>query len=406
MKQLLLRLSSLRLTVWLLSFSMVLIFFGTLAQVETGIWKTQKDYFESLFVVWSYPQSAPGYENLYWLRVPMPGGYTIGGLLLINLCSAFLVRFKAKVSKIGIYAIHIGIITLILSELLTDFLSVESKMAIDENGSSNYSYSYMENELVFIDRSQPEHDTVHSIPSKLLKPGVDIAVPNTPLSIRTVSYYPNAQLMNAEGPVQSPATMGAGARMNITVNPIEMDYSDKTVNAATAYIEVLGPDGSLGTWLVSNLIDERFPPQLVELGEQSWEFALRFQRYYHPFEIELLNFSHDKYPGTEVPFNFSSDVIVHPDDEGSEMKALIYMNHPLRYGGLTFYQASFSQDENHHSSSRPQPRLGAPLHQCRAHGLWYDFPVPVPVQSIPEEALRIATFNAATDDSSERTRLA
>ncbi|MFT5826578.1 MAG: hypothetical protein ACI8ZW_002092, partial [Yoonia sp.] len=39
--------ASLRLTVVLLALSMVLIFFGTLAQVETGIWKTQKDYFES-----------------------------------------------------------------------------------------------------------------------------------------------------------------------------------------------------------------------------------------------------------------------------------------------------------------------------------------------------------------------
>ena len=39
--------SSLQLTVVLLALSMMLIFFGTLAQVETGIWKNQKDYFEN-----------------------------------------------------------------------------------------------------------------------------------------------------------------------------------------------------------------------------------------------------------------------------------------------------------------------------------------------------------------------
>ena len=42
MKNLLKRMASLHITVWLLSFSMLLVFIGTLAQVETGIWKTQK----------------------------------------------------------------------------------------------------------------------------------------------------------------------------------------------------------------------------------------------------------------------------------------------------------------------------------------------------------------------------
>ena len=204
MKPIFKALSSLRLTVVLLSFSMVLIFFGTLAQVETGIWKTQKDYFESLLVVWSYPQVWAGYEKFYWLRIPMPGGYLIGGLLIINLSAAFLTRFKAKWSKLGIHAIHIGLITLILSELLTDILAVESKMAIDEQGRSNHSFSYLDNELSFIDRSHPDYDTVHSIPVELLKPGKTVSVPNSPLSIRTHSYYPNAQLIQGKGTVRSP----------------------------------------------------------------------------------------------------------------------------------------------------------------------------------------------------------
>ena len=345
MKPIFKALSSLRLTVVLLSFSMVLIFFGTLAQVETGIWKTQKDYFESLLVVWSYPQVWAGYEKLYWLRIPMPGGYLIGGLLIINLSAAFLTRFKAKWSKLGIHAIHIGLITLILSELLTDILAVESKMAIDEQGRSNHSFSYLDNELSFIDRSHSDYDTVHSIPVELLKPGKTVSVPNSPLSIRTHSYYPNAQLIQGKGTVRSPASKGAGIKMNIQVIPQAMDYSENNVNAATAYVEVLGPDESLGVWLVSNLIDERFPPQMVTLEDQSWEIALRFKRYYHPFEIELIDFTHDRYPGTEIPFNFSSEVVVHPNDSGSKTKALIYMNHPLRYEGLTFYQASYSEDE-------------------------------------------------------------
>lgn len=342
--------SSLRLTVVLLWFAMALVFFGTLDQVQYGIWHTQKLYFESFFVVWSYPAQAPAYNWLFWVHLPLPGGYLLGGLLLINLVTAHITRFKMTMAKSGIFLVHFGLILLILSELFTNLLAVESQMPVDEGSRSNYSESYRENELVFIDRSHPEHDTVHSIPIQLVQRNVGkiMDVPNTPLRIRTVSYYPNAELGRVQGDstaVKTPATEGAAVTMGVIANPKAVTYDEDSINTATAYVEVLGPEGSLGVWLVSNVIDERFPPQMVNLGDQSWEIALRFQRHYYPFWLELINFSHDRYPGTEIPFNFSSEVEIHHQDTSKSQKALIYMNHPLRYEGLTFYQASFANQD-------------------------------------------------------------
>ena len=339
--------SSLKLTVVLLTFSMFLIFFGTLDQVHYGIWHTQKLYFESFFVVWAYPEQFPAYEHLSWLHVPLLGGYSLGGLLFINLIAAHITRFKMTWKKSGIFLVHFGLILLLVSELLTDIMAVESQMPVDEGGRSNYSTAFRQNELVFIDRSHPEHDTVHAIPSKLLKPGRTIDVPDSPLSIRTVSWYPNAEIgrANEAGPVESPATHGAAVKMGIVVTPKEEVYAEGEFNTETAYVEVLGPDGTIGVWLVSNVIDDRFPPQMVQLEDQEWEIALRFTRYYHPFEVELIDFKHDKYPGTEIPFNYSSEVKVHHEDESKDQKALIYMNHPLRYEGLTFFQASFANQD-------------------------------------------------------------
>jgi hypothetical protein len=133
--------------------------------------------------------------------------------------------------------------------------------------------------------------------------------------------------------------------MGIIATPLKETYAENDINTATAFIEVLSPEGSLGIWLVSNVIDDRFPAQMVELGDQSWEIALRLKRFYHPFELELVNFSHDKYPGTDIPFNYSSEVMVNHNDPTKDQKALIYMNHPLRYEGLTFYQASFANQD-------------------------------------------------------------
>lgn len=326
---------------------MLLIFFGTLAQVETGIWKTQQDYFESFLAIWAYPESWLWQDQLFWLRIPLPGGYLLGGLLLINLIAAHINRFKFTTKKIGIFLIHFGLILLLVSELLTDILAIESQMPVDEGGRSNYSQAYRSNELVLIDRTHADFDTVHSIPVDWLKPGKMIAVPDSPLSIRTVHYYPNAHIGRAQDgmPIKSPATMGVAVKMGIVVTPTAQSYAQNQINTATAYVEILGPDGSLGTWLVSNVIDDRFPPQMVELGAHSWEIALRPKRHYYPFDVELIDFSHDKYPGTEIPFNFSSEIMVHHQDRSKNQKALIYMNHPLRYEGLTFYQASFANDD-------------------------------------------------------------
>ena len=336
--------SSLKLTEVLLSFSLILIFFGTLDQVQYGIWHTQELYFESFMVVWAFPEHAPLGQHLHWIRIPMPGGYLLGGMLLINLLAAHFTRFKLSWAKCGIFLIHSGLILLLISELMTDILAVESQMPVDEGGTSNYSQGFRENELVFIDRSHPEHDSVHTIPASLLKPGKRIDVPNTPLSIRTVRYHGNAEIGRATSgsPAESIATRGAAIRMGIIVNPKPETYSEDEINTVTAFVEVIKGEDSLGTWLVSNVMDERFPPQMVDAGDRSFEIALRFTRHYYPFEIELIDFKHEKYPGTEVPFNFSSEVKVTHQDSTKNQKALIYMNHPLRYEGLTFFQASFA----------------------------------------------------------------
>ena len=346
MSQMLKNIASVRLTVALLSLSMVLIFFGTLDQVEYGIWHTQKLYFESFLVIWKYPQTWPIYTYLGWIHIPMLGGYAVGGLLLANLLAAFFSRFKFSFTKLGINAIHLGLILLLMSELLTDFLSVESQMTIIEGEKSNYSQTVRENELVIIDRSGTSQDIVHSISASKLKPGVQISIPKNDLEIKVIAFYKNSILgRGTEQQVQRLATHGAGAKMNILATPTQIDYAEDAINTTTAYIEVHYQKEVLGTWLVSNVIDERFPAQKFQAGEKDLEIAMRYKRHYYPFEIELLDFSHEKYPGTDIPFNYSSKVIAHHQETGTDQQALIYMNHPLRYNGLTFYQASFMPDE-------------------------------------------------------------
>ena len=73
--------------------------------------------------------------------------------------------------------------------------------------------------------------------------------------------------------------------------------------------------------------------------------ALRFIRYYYPFSLTLLKATHEQYRGTKIPKNFASRVRVQNPEHNEARETTIYMNNPLRYSGLTFYQYQMTAGE-------------------------------------------------------------
>jgi hypothetical protein len=327
---------SLKLTVVLLALSIVLIFWATLAQVHLGIWGVQEQFFRTFFVL----GKIPGTE----VPVPVfPGGYFIGGLLLVNLVAAHIYRFKLEWRKMGIQVTHAGLILLLLGELISGLMQVESQMRIEEGHTSHYSESSRQVELVVMDTTNPDYNEVVAIPSAVLSDGGVIQHPKLPFQLRIRDYYPNAVVqMRDQAPNAPPAIATAGVGPRVAVIPIPISYKEDERNAPASNLELVGPDGSLGIWLVSPMFGM---PQKFDYQGHSWEIALRFKRYYHPFAITLLDFTHDIYPGTDIPKNFSSRIRLKTDDGHDDREVLIYMNNPLRHGGLTFYQASFEQGD-------------------------------------------------------------
>src|SRR5882724_8792150 len=102
--------TSMRLTVVCLAFAILLVFLGTLAQVDLGLYKAQNEYFRSVLVFW-------GPKTANWKIPILPGGYLVGGVLLINLVASHVARFKLTRKKAGIWLVHFGIILLLLGQL-------------------------------------------------------------------------------------------------------------------------------------------------------------------------------------------------------------------------------------------------------------------------------------------------
>jgi hypothetical protein len=318
---------SMRLTVVLLVLSMVLIFIATLDQVNLGIWAVQEKYFRSFFVLW----------NVRDVPVPIfPGGYLIGGLLLINLISAHVYRFKLTWRKAGIFLTHIGLILLLLGELITGLLQEEFQMRLTEGETKNFSESPRFNELALIETTDPKVDDVVVVPEETLAKQSELQHPKLPFRVVTRAYYPNAVLeLRSNSKNQSGASANAGVGPKLVATPVPVTYKQEERNFPAAFVELIGPQGSLGTFLVSTQLATS---QTLEYSGRTWRLGLRFQRTYKPFALTLLKVQHDVYIGTDIPKNFSSRVRVTTPDGRDNREVLIYMNNPLRYAGLTFYQ--------------------------------------------------------------------
>ena len=444
-------LTSLRLTVVTLTLSIILVFFGTLAQVHEGLWNAQDRWFRSFWVV--HQPIDP-----WWVPPVFPGGYLLGILLLVNLIAAHISRFQWSTKKIGIHLTHLGVVTLLVGQLLTDMLSVESHMRFREGESRNYSEGPRGDELVFVTDAADGKEEVVSIPEEMVAGNKEITHPKLPFIVRVKEYSVNgevishpsvieaagqlttalatleSQLSSAEGLVPAaeraaamegraqvwrdaletvgekdpdiiaaakrvaadparesklredvksrfrnemttrfmqqggamryaaqkiaagekieadklPGATATGAGQRFLKVPLAEAKDMDTRNMPYAVVEVIEGGKSVGEWLLSPYLND----QSFTAGGKTYRTALRWLRSYHDFSVTLLTTTHEIYPGTitrsnpqGIPKNFQSRVRVNNAKTGENREVDIYMNNPLRYGGLTFFQYQMGRDE-------------------------------------------------------------
>jgi len=327
--------SSLRLAVTCLMLSVALVFWGTIAQVYLGLYKAQNEFFRSFFVYW-HPAAG--------VSIPIfPGGYLLGGILLINLFVAHFRYYKPGARKLGIAMIHLGVVLLLVGQFLTDFLSQESLMHLRNGETKNYSEADRDYELAVIDTSDKDSDKVVAIPLRLLLRRGTVTDNNLPFSVHANKFFDNSELSQQSKPGFDPVNVNAGlATTSVWWRQLPRETETDSHDEPSGIVELTTPQGSLGTFLVSAFIDQ---PQSFAYNGRNYTLILRPERFYNSFSLHLLQFRHDKYPGTDIPKNFSSRVRLQNLDTGEDREVLIYMNNPLRYGGETFYQASFDPDD-------------------------------------------------------------
>ncbi len=357
--------TSLRLTVVLLAFAIILVWVGTVAQADEGLYNAQTRYFKQWLVLG---------VTLFGKRVPLilPGGYLIGTLLLVNLIAAHIQRFQFTTRKIGIQLAHFGIILLLVGQLATDLLSRETQIRFVEGQTRSYAESPQRYELAFATDAGPGEEQVVVIPEALLARSGELKSDNLPFAVQVKNFWKNSQpSFRAPMMRNGPPLTTNGVATHFDFSPLSETKKMDDKNVPTALVEIIDSNGSLGRWVVSGwcadagviesvqatyaqemdpqmaakIVAQLTAPQTIAAGGKKYTFALRPERIYTPFSLTLLKATHSTYPGSDIPKDFRSRVRLENPATAENREVEIFMNSPLRYAGLTFYQYQMDAGE-------------------------------------------------------------
>ena len=138
-------------------------------------------------------------------------------------------------------------------------------------------------------------------------------------------FYAHAKLAIVAGASKSGPMMRASNRDALRFN---VTYKGETKEAV-----VFGQKGIVGD------------AQHVDFNGMHVDLSYGAEYIKLPFSIELVKFDLERYPGSNSPASYASDVVLIDAEQGIHEPFRIYMNHVLDHRGYRFFQSSYDQDE-------------------------------------------------------------
>ncbi len=94
------------------------------------------------------------------------------------------------------------------------------------------------------------------------------------------------------------------------------------------------------------------------MGDLNYTISYGSKEIRVPFSLFLKNFEVERYPGSNSPSSFASDVVLLDQEMGIQEERRIFMNNVLKHRGYRFYQSSYDNDEQGTILSVNKDRVG------------------------------------------------
>jgi len=131
----------------------------------------------------------------------------------------------------------------------------------------------------------------------------------------------------------------AGIIEPVAVNPDQQDTGQN------ALIFRLNSGDKSETIILWNRQTEDLSEEFCRMDNLKFKLTYGSQVTTLPFSLKLNDFVLERYPGSESPSGYKSDVTVLDGAGNHEKPFVIFMNNILKYRGYRFYQSSYDQDE-------------------------------------------------------------
>jgi len=304
----------------------LLTLFGTLYQVEHGLYEAKDKFFASWFL-WA---SGGGLNWPYF-----PGGLTCMALLSVNMFLGGFVRLRITQRNFGVVIIHMGVAFMLLAGLVKLSLAEEGKLTLSEGQKSNFFDSYHLWEVAIWELDGPADQEEFVIEDRYFsdlegEAKRRFSAPGLPFELELSGYLPDCRVL-PKGPnwqASGPVVDGYGFLAGRTGNQDETYLGGVHARAFA--------DGKVQAGLLWGM---QFEPWTVRAGGRRWAVDMRHERYKMPFTIRLERFEKEEYPGISMAKAYRSTVTKFED--GSQERILIQMNEPLRKDNLILFQSSF-----------------------------------------------------------------
>ncbi|MBD3347127.1 MAG: hypothetical protein GF401_18900 [Chitinivibrionales bacterium] len=322
---------SLRLTVICLIVLSILTFWGTLYQVDHGLYPARARFFNSwVLFIWNF--------------IPFPGTKLVIAVLSLNLIGSFFFRLRFAWKKIGILLVHFGIVFLFLAAGFTHYFASESYLSLHEGEQSRYSSSYRNWELLLYrtNKGNIKDEKSESFDLSSLTSGSRLIFPESQIGVTVRKIYTNAA---APGGFDNPRSMHRHSSVDSLVE-LEPE-KDPSKNVPGIICTVERQSSKQHTELM--LHGRTKNSFTFEDNDYSYALILQPKRILLPLTLRLLDFTKEDYAGTEMARDFKSRIYAKGDNIDREV--VISMNRPFRYNDFTFFQSSYSQQGRRESST-------------------------------------------------------
>jgi hypothetical protein len=329
-------LSGFKLATVLLLLLLVLTWLATLEQIDAGLYPTLKKYFS-----WQTPWFIPEINEK---KVPFifPGGYYVSALLLVNMIFGGIVRIRKGPKQYGNLISHFGIVFMLLGGGVAHHFSERGNMAVDEGTMADVAEDYFEYVIEVAEVKNGSRDEYHVIRGEYL---TDLEggksrvfdIKGMPFSLKVSGYIKNGR---PESELELAPTKGELVTDGYYLRELEEEVTTE-MNMAAAYAQVIFEGGEKSAPFI--LAGASLQPFTVRDGERLFTVDMRKKLWPMPFKVALDTFTAEFHPLTSRPSKFVSDI--RRIENGEESKVRIEMNKPMRYEGLTFFQANYGPQD-------------------------------------------------------------